>query len=93
MALRKGTKTAELVGPIGRGGGRQDLMLWEVATRGVAGLPWERGEKSSEDHCMQKGPELEGMEIDEPPMKGEAGRIRAMSAKIWVWAWADAPGM
>ena len=92
-ALRKGTKTAELVGPIGRGGGRQDLMLWDVATRAATGLPWERWGKSSEDHCTQKGPDREGMEIADPPVMGVEGRICARSAKIWVWAWADAPGM
>ena len=91
MALKKGTKTMELVGPIWSGGGRQDLRVrWGVAR--VGGLTWARTGSSEEGHWTTKGPDSDGMVTDWPSGEHRNGRIPAMSAKIWECAWAVEPG-
>ena len=85
MALRKGTKTAELVGPMGVSGGRQERRLRDGALRAAAVLRGTGDGKSAEDHCSENGPDRDGMVMAVPPGIGLVGRICARSAKIWVW--------
>ena len=83
MARRKGTNTKELVGPMWRGGGRQDLLLRGEATLG-GGLPWALTGKSARRHWTTNGPEAEGMVTCWPAGVMLHGRVLSSSAKIWV---------
>ena len=84
MALRKGTKTAELVEPIGAGGGRQERRLRIDPLRAAAAGGVDGRGKSAADHCTSNGPDRDGTGMAVPPRIGLMGRICASSAKIWV---------
>ena len=87
MALKKGTKTMELVGPMGRGGGRHDLRLRGEGAR-EGGQIWARAGRSAEGHWTTKGPDSDGMVTVWTPGDRQGGRVRARSAKIWACVWA-----
>ena len=93
MALRKGTKTTELVGPIGAGGGRQERRLSDETLRAAAARGVEGTGKSTEDHCIENGPDRDGTVIAVPLGICLLGRICASSAKIWVSVCAVRPGI
>ena len=82
MALRKGTKTAELVEPIGAGGGRQERRLRIDPLRAAAAGGVDGTGKSADDHCTANGPDQDGTVIAVPPRIDLMGRICASSAKI-----------
>ena len=92
MARRKGTNTKELVGPMWRGGGRQDLRLRVAATRG-GGVSWTLTGKSASSHWTTIGPEADGMVTCWPAGMRLHGRILSSSAKIWVLTCEGEPGM
>ena len=84
MALRKGTKTAELVEPMGAGGGRQERRLRIDPLRAAAAGGVDGTGKSADDHCTANGPDRDGTVIVAQPRIDLMGRICARSAKIWV---------
>ena len=85
--LRNGAKTEELVGPMGKGGGHQDLRLRSRARltetfEGGEGPGSAPGVAPGEDHCIVNGPEGDGMVIAVPPGMALVGRSWTSSEKI-----------
>ena len=74
------------------GGGRQDLRLRGIATRGGGGSCTLTG-KSTRSHWTTIGPEAEGMVICCPAGMRQQGSILSSSANIRVLSCEREPGM